>query len=40
MVKYKSNTLLKSKVVLNNLNFGEIQALSARIFETAPKLEY
>lgn len=31
----KSNTLLKSKVVLNNLNFGEIQGLSARVFETA-----
>ncbi|MDC0910280.1 glycosyltransferase, partial [Flavobacteriaceae bacterium] len=31
----KSNTLLKSKIVLNNLNFGEIQGLSARIFETA-----
>ena len=31
----KSNMLLKSKVVLNNLNFGEIQSLSARVFETA-----
>jgi len=31
----KSNSLLKSKIVLNNLNFGEIQSLSARVFETA-----
>lgn len=31
----KSKTLLESKIVLNNINFGEIHSLSARIFETA-----